>query len=115
MKPLDPRLLRLSRTARGFVVAAAGTGAVRTIATIAIAWGIAAAVTQVVDAVRAGVVPATFAGTLALLGGAFLLRAVASWATDDLAARAGARVKSELRAAVLRRAADRGPGWLAGK
>ncbi len=115
MKPLDPRLLRLSRTARGFVVAAAGTGAVRTIATIAIAWGIAAAVTQVVDAVRAGVVPATFAGTLALLGGAFLLRAVASWATDDLAARAGARVKSELRAAVLRRAADRGPGWLAGR
>ena len=115
MKPLDPRLLRLSRTARGFVVAAAGTGAVRTIATISIAWGIAAAVTQVVDAVRAGVVPATFAGTLALLGGAFLLRAVASWATDDLAARAGARVKSELRAAVLRRAADRGPGWLAGR
>ena len=115
MKPLDPRLLRLSRTARGFVVAAAGTGAVRTIATIAIAWGIAAAVTQVVDAVRGGVVPATFAGTLALLGGAFLLRAVASWATDDLAARAGARVKSELRAAVLRRAADRGPGWLAGR
>lgn len=115
MKPLDPRLLRLSRTARGFVVAAAGTGAVRTIATIAIAWGIAAAVTQVVDAVRAGVVPATFAGTLALLGGAFVLRAVASWATDDLAARAGARVKSELRAAVLRRAADRGPGWLAGR
>lgn len=70
MKPLDPRLLRLSRTARGFVVAAAGTGAVRTIATIAIAWAIAAAVTQVVDAVRAGAVPATFAGTLALLGGA---------------------------------------------
>ncbi|PZF66588.1 thiol reductant ABC exporter subunit CydD [Curtobacterium sp. MCPF17_047] len=115
MKPLDPRLLRLSRTARGFVVAAAGTGAVRTIATIAIAWAIAAAVTQVVDAVRAGAVPATFAGTLALLGGAFLLRAVAAWATDDLAARAGARVKSELRASVLRRAADRGPGWLAGR
>ncbi|PZE36609.1 MULTISPECIES: thiol reductant ABC exporter subunit CydD [unclassified Curtobacterium] len=115
MKPLDPRLLRLSRTARGFVVAAAGTGAVRTIATIAIAWGIAAAVTQVVDAVPAGAVPATFAGTLALLGGAFLLRAVAAWATDDLAARAGARVKSELRASVLRRAADRGPGWLAGR
>nr|WP_208385574.1 thiol reductant ABC exporter subunit CydD [Curtobacterium sp. WW7] len=108
-------MLRLSRTARGFVVAAAGTGAVRTIASIAIAWGIAAAVTQVVDAVRAGVVPTTFAGTLALLGGAFLLRAVAAWATDDLAARAGARVKSELRAAVLRRAADRGPGWLSGR
>jgi ATP-binding cassette subfamily C protein CydD len=115
VKPLDPRLLRLSRTARGFVAAAAGTGAVRTVATIAIAWGIAAAVTQVVDAVRVGVVPATFVGTLALLGGAFLLRAVAAWATDDLAARAGARVKSELRAAVLRRAADRGPGWLAGR
>jgi ATP-binding cassette subfamily C protein CydD len=115
MKPLDPRLLRLSRTARGFVLAAAGTGAVRTTATIGIAWGIAAAVTQVVDAVRSGQVPGTFPGTLALLGAAFLLRAVAAWATDDLAARAGARVKSELRAAVFRRAADRGPGWLAGR
>lgn len=115
MKPLDPRLLRLSRTARGFVLAAAGTGVVRTVATIGIAWGIAAAVTQVVDAVRAGVVPATFPGTLLLLGAAFLLRAVAAWSTDDLAARAGARVKSELRATVLRRAADRGPRWLAGR
>jgi ATP-binding cassette subfamily C protein CydD len=115
VKPLDPRLLRLSRTARGFVLAAAGTGAVRTIATIGIAWGIAAAVTQVVDATRAGSVPAAFPGTLGLLGAAFLLRALAAWATDDLAARAGARVKSELRAAVLRRAADRGPGWLAGR
>jgi ATP-binding cassette subfamily C protein CydD len=115
VKPLDPRLLRLSRTARGFVLAAAGTGAVRTVATIGIAWGIAAAVTQVVDAARAGIVPTTFPGTLALLGAAFLLRALAAWATDDLAARAGARVKSELRAAVLRRAADRGPGWLAGR
>jgi ATP-binding cassette subfamily C protein CydD len=115
VKPLDPRLLRLSRTARGFVVAAAGTGAVRTIATIGIAWGIAAAVTQVVDAVRTGLVPPTFAGTLALLAAAFVLRAVAAWATDDLAARAGARVKSELRATVLRRAADRGPAWLTGR
>ncbi|PZE80014.1 thiol reductant ABC exporter subunit CydD [Curtobacterium sp. MCBD17_032] len=115
MKPLDPRLLRLSRTARGFVLAAAGTGAVRTVATIGIAWGIAAAVTQVVDAVRVGQVPGTFPATLALLGAAFLLRAAAAWATDDLAARAGARVKSELRTAVLRRAADRGPGWLAGR
>ncbi|PYY50769.1 thiol reductant ABC exporter subunit CydD [Curtobacterium sp. MCBD17_023] len=115
MKPLDPRLLRLSRTARGFVLAAAGTGVVRTTATIGIAWGIAAAVTQVVDAVRDGQVPGTFPATLALLGAAFLLRALAAWATDDLAARAGARVKSELRAAVLRRAADRGPGWLAGR
>ncbi|QWS34780.1 thiol reductant ABC exporter subunit CydD [Curtobacterium aetherium] len=115
MKPLDPRLLRLSRTARGFVLAAAGTGAVRTVATIGIAWGIAAAVTQVVDAVRAGAVPATFPGTLLLLGAAFVLRAAAAWSTDDLAARAGARVKSELRATVLRRAADRGPGWLAGR
>ena len=113
MKPLDPRLLRLSRTARGFIVAAAGTGALRTLGTIAIAWGIAAAVTLGVDAVRAGVLPAASAPTLALLGGAFVVRAVAAWATDDLAARAAARVKSELRATVLARAAERGPSWLA--
>ncbi|UXN24649.1 thiol reductant ABC exporter subunit CydD [Curtobacterium flaccumfaciens] len=115
MKPLDPRLLRLSRTARGFIVAAAGTGVLRTLATIAIAWGIAAAVTLGVDAVRDGRVPAAFGQALALLGGAFVLRAVAAWATDDLAARAAATVKSEMRTTVLARAAERGPSWLAGR
>lgn len=113
MKPLDPRLLRLSRTARGFIVAAAGTGVLRTLATIAIAWGIAAAVTLGVDAVHDGSVPAAFTPALALLAGAFVVRAVAAWATDDLAARAAAKVKSELRATVLARAAERGPSWLA--
>lgn len=113
MKPLDPRLLRLSRTARGFIVAAAGTGALRALATVAIAWGIAAAVTLTVDAVRVGTLPDAVAPTLGLLGGAFVVRAVATWATDDLAARAAARVKSELRATVLARAAERGPTWLA--
>lgn len=115
MKPLDPRLLRLSRTARGFIVAAAGTGVLRTVATIAIAWGIAAAVTLGIDAVHVGRVPDAFGQALALLGGAFVLRAVAAWATDDLAARAAARVKSEMRTAVLARAAERGPSWLAGR
>lgn len=115
MKPLDPRLLRLSRTARGFIVAAAGTGVLRTVATIAIAWGIAAAVTLGIDAVHVGRVPGAFGQALALLGGAFVLRAVAAWATDDLAARAAAKVKSEMRTAVLARAAERGPSWLAGR
>ncbi|PZF01433.1 thiol reductant ABC exporter subunit CydD [Curtobacterium sp. MCLR17_040] len=115
MKPLDPRLLRLSRTARGFIVAAAGTGVLRTLATIAIAWGIAAAVTLGVDAVGDGTAPAAFGQALALLGGAFVLRAVAAWATDDLAARAAAKVKSEMRTTVLARAAERGPSWLAGR
>ncbi|MCS5493525.1 thiol reductant ABC exporter subunit CydD [Curtobacterium flaccumfaciens] len=115
MKPLDPRLLRLSRTARGFIVAAAGTGVLRTLATIAIAWGIAAAVTLGVDAVGDGTVPSAFGQALALLGGAFVLRAVAAWATDDLAARAAAKVKSEMRTTVLARAAERGPSWLAGR
>ncbi|TCU45563.1 thiol reductant ABC exporter subunit CydD [Curtobacterium sp. PhB146] len=115
MKPLDPRLLRLSRTARGFIVAAAGTGVLRTVATIAIAWGIAAAVTLGIDAVQDGRVPSAFGQALALLGGAFVLRAVAAWATDDLAARAAAKVKSEMRTTVLARAAERGPSWLAGR
>lgn len=115
MKPLDPRLLRLSRAARWSVVASAGTGLVRTLATIGVAWGIAAAVTLGVDAVRDGRLPETFVPTLALLAGAFVVRAVAAWATDDLAARAGATVKSELRATVLSRAAERGPSWLAAR
>ncbi|MDM7891553.1 thiol reductant ABC exporter subunit CydD [Curtobacterium caseinilyticum] len=113
MKPLDPRLLRLSRTARGSVLASAATGLVRTLATIGIAWGIATAVTLGVDAAREGRVPSALTPTLTLLAGAFVVRAVAAWATDDLAARAGATVKSELRATVLARAAERGPSWLA--
>ena len=115
MKPLDPRLLRLSRAARWSVVASAGTGLVRTLATIGVAWGIAAAVSLGVDAVRDGRLPEMFVPTLALLAGAFVVRAVAAWATDDLAARAGATVKSELRATVLARAAERGPSWLAAR
>ena len=120
MKPLDPRLLRLSRTARGFVLAAAGTGLLRTVATIAIAWGVAAAVTLGVDAVRGSgpttpELPAAFAPALGLLAVAFVVRAGAAWATDDLAARAAARVKSELRRTVLARAAERGPAWLAAR
>lgn len=115
MKPLDPRLLRLSRAARGSVVASAATGLVRTLATIGIAWGIATAVTLGVDAVHDGRVPAALTPTLALLAGAFVVRAVAAWATDDLAARAGATVKSELRTTVLAEAAERGPGWLAAR
>ncbi|WXF92526.1 thiol reductant ABC exporter subunit CydD [Curtobacterium flaccumfaciens pv. flaccumfaciens] len=77
--------------------------------------GIAAAVTLGVDAVGDGTVPAAFGQALALLGGAFVLRAVAAWATDDLAARAAAKVKSEMRTTVLARAAERGPSWLAGR
>ena len=116
MKPLDPRLLRLSRSARGFIAAAAATGLLRTVATVAIAWGIAAAVTEVVDAVHhGGVVPGAFVPTLWLLGGAVALRAVAAWATDDLAGRAAATVKRELRRTVLARAAERGPTWLAAR
>lgn len=115
MKPLDPRLLRLSRAARWSVVASAATGLVRTLATIGVAWGIATAVTLGVDAVRDGRLPEGFVPTLALLSGAFVVRAVAAWATDDLAARAGATVKSELRATVLARAAERGPSWLAAR
>jgi len=120
VKPLDPRLLRLSRTARGFVLAAAGTGLLRTVATISIAWGVAAAVTLGVDAVRGSgpttpELPAAFAPALGLLAVAFVVRAAAAWATDDLAARAAARVKSELRRTVLARAAERGPAWLAAR
>ena len=92
MRPLDPRLLRLSRTARGSVLASAATGLVRTLATVGIAWGIATAVTLVVDAVHDGRVPTTLTPMLAVLAGAVVLRAVAAWATDDLAARAGATV-----------------------
>jgi ATP-binding cassette, subfamily C, bacterial CydD len=113
MKPLDPRLLLASRSARLFLAAAVATGVVRTAATIAIAWGIAAAITEAIDADHIDGLADRIAPTLVLLALAFAVRAAAAWATDDLAARAAARVKGELRRAVLERAAERGPSWLA--
>lgn len=51
-------------------------------------------------------------GSLWLLAGAVVARAVLAWATETVAARAAAGAKEELRAAVLDRALGLGPAWI---
>ncbi|MER5261365.1 thiol reductant ABC exporter subunit CydD [Actinosynnema sp. NPDC002837] len=51
-------------------------------------------------------------GSLWVLAGAVVARAVLAWATETVAARAAAGAKEELRAAVLDRALGLGPSWI---
>ncbi|PSL55469.1 ATP-binding cassette subfamily C protein CydCD [Saccharothrix carnea] len=51
-------------------------------------------------------------GSLWVLAGAVVVRAVLAWATESVAARAAAGAKEELRAAVLDRALGLGPSWI---
>ncbi|ONI82043.1 glutathione/cysteine ABC transporter permease/ATP-binding protein [Saccharothrix sp. ALI-22-I] len=51
-------------------------------------------------------------GSLWVLAGAVVVRAVLAWVTESVAARAAAGAKEELRAAVLDRALGLGPSWI---
>jgi thiol reductant ABC exporter CydD subunit len=106
MRPLDPRLLRLSRPARRYLTLTVAVGLATAGLVLVQAWTVATAVA------RAQLGPADLSDLrtpLAVLLGAVLLRAALSGVQETAGHRAGARVKSHLRAAVLARAAQ--PGW----
>jgi ATP-binding cassette subfamily C protein CydCD len=109
MKPVDPRLLRHARATRGFLAASVLLGLAG--ALLLVAQGVLLA-GLVVDAfqqhrgVHALLTPLVL---LALVGAG---RALVAWLTELAAHRAGAAVKSQLRAALLERATALGPGWL---
>jgi ATP-binding cassette subfamily C protein CydD len=123
MKPLDPRLLRYARSARGVLGFGGLLGVVRTLAVIAWCWCLAQAITALVlpmlgDSGRIGdhaaspdAVPWLLAGALAAL----LVRSAASWGMDLLAARGAVRVKAQLRSAALDAVDARSPEWLASR
>jgi ATP-binding cassette subfamily C protein CydD len=113
MKPLDPRLLRHARAARGVLLLGALLGLLRTAAILAWSWCLAQALTTAVLPVLGGAggaagriaegafaadrLPLLVAGALAAL----CVRSAASWAMDTVAARGAVRVKAQLRAAAL--------------
>ncbi|MWB98684.1 thiol reductant ABC exporter subunit CydD [Agromyces seonyuensis] len=124
MKPLDPRLVRRSRAARGFLLIGAALALVQALATIALAFSIAVLVAGFVGEVRVlppgGILAPVpeWAGAVDVVGAAWMLaaaavvRAGAGWAWE-VAGRAGAsRVKAELRQDLLAALADRAPGAL---
>lgn len=113
MKPLDPRLLRYAHSARVVLAIGGLLGALRTLAIIAWCWCLAQALTTLVLPVLGGMggaagrvsegaypassLPALLAGATA----AVLVRSLASWGMDVVAARGAVQVKAQLRTAAL--------------
>ncbi|WP_449277475.1 thiol reductant ABC exporter subunit CydD [Leucobacter sp. GX24907] len=125
MKPLDPRLLRYARAARGVLLVGAGLGLLRTAAILAWCWCIAQALAALVLPVLGGLggaagrvsegaaaqdqLPMLLAGAVA----AIVVRSLSSWGMDVVAARGAIRAKAQLRAQALDRVDGRSPEWAA--
>ncbi|MBP2458234.1 ATP-binding cassette subfamily C protein CydD [Clavibacter michiganensis] len=111
MKPLDPRLLRHSASARAMLATGALVGVVQTVALVAFCWSL----TQLVVRAIGGADAAALAPVLALAVGSAVVRGAAAWLLDVTGARGAARVTAELRRRALRAIADLGPAWTAGR
>src|SRR5208283_4452725 len=106
--PVDPRLLRYARAARGYLVLTVALGLAGTALILAQAGLLAHALAT---AAR-GEVGGALAGTLIALLIVVLMRAAVSYGGEVTALRAAATVKSQLRSALTARALRLGPGWL---
>lgn len=111
MRPLDPRLLRYAVGARRFLLLGALLGLAQTLVVIAFAWLLSRSIVLAIEGSALG----ELAGTIGALAAVVVVRAVLIWLLEVSAARGAASVKSELRSRALRRLAERGPGWLAGR
>ncbi|ALD12750.1 thiol reductant ABC exporter subunit CydD [Clavibacter capsici] len=111
MKPLDPRLLRHSASARAMLAAGAAVGVVQTLALVAFCWSL----TQLVVRAIGGADAAALGPVLALVVGSAVLRGLAAWLLDVTGARGAARVTAELRRRALQAIADLGPRWTASR
>jgi len=104
--PIDPRLWRYATASRSFFVVIALLSILQTAAIVGFAFFTTRAI---VDAIAGEDVT----GTLLALAGVVLARSVLSFLRERVAARASARVESQLRDAVLDAVARLGPGWTA--
>ncbi|HEY2288029.1 MAG TPA: thiol reductant ABC exporter subunit CydD [Streptosporangiaceae bacterium] len=109
-RPLDPRLLRHARAARGYLAAAVVLGLAGTGLILAQAGLLA----RVLAGAAAGTGIAALRGPLIALGLVLLARAAVSYGGEVAALRAAATVKSQLRRGLIGRALALGPAWLAG-
>ncbi|MGX5772921.1 thiol reductant ABC exporter subunit CydD [Microbacterium trichothecenolyticum] len=107
-KPVDPRLLRYASASRGFFVAIAAIAAAQTAVIVAFAWLLTRAITGAID----GTPWSELSPALGALAVVIVLRAVLLWAREAVAARAGARVQGQLRAALVEAVGVLGPEWL---
>ncbi|MFD6091384.1 thiol reductant ABC exporter subunit CydD [Oerskovia sp. NPDC060338] len=110
MKPLDPRLLRQARAARGYVVLTAVLGLVTAGLVVAQALLIASVLAPAIQ----GDLSLTDVGTpLTLLAAVVVVRAGVAWAQERFALKAATKTVAELREQVVSHAVALGPRWLA--
>jgi thiol reductant ABC exporter CydD subunit len=109
VKPLDPRLLRYSAAARGYLAVTVILGLVVT-GLILIQ---ASLLARLLAGAATGTGVAVLAGAAGLLVAVLLGRAAASYGGEVTALRAAAAVKSQLRRRLTEHALRLGPSWLA--
>ena len=98
MRPFDPRLLRYSRSSRGFIFLSAMIAGVTTIATIAVAFELS----HLVVAIFQREAPITsMRSTIASLAIAFLIKSISTGLSQKVATAYSNRIRTELRASVL--------------
>ncbi|GGI48410.1 thiol reductant ABC exporter CydD subunit [Agromyces flavus] len=102
MRPLDPRLLRRSRAARGFLAAGAVLALLQAGAIVAFAWALATLVVGFIEGGAAlAAVPGGAQALVAVLLVAATVRGLAGWSWEWLGSAGAMRVKSELRDELL--------------
>jgi ATP-binding cassette subfamily C protein CydD len=109
VKPLDPRLLRYSAAARGYLAVTVGLG----LAATGLILIQASLLAHVLASAATGTGGTVLAGTLVALLAVLLARAAASYGGETTALRAAAAVKSQLRRRLADHALRLGPSWLA--
>src|SRR6266568_2805599 len=108
MRPVDPRLLRHARAARGYLVVTAALGVVATGMVIAQAEVLA----RLLAGAARGTGPAALSAALIALLAVVAVRAAAAYGGEVAALRAAATVKSQLRRSLAAHLQRLGPGWL---
>jgi ATP-binding cassette, subfamily C, bacterial CydD len=111
MRPVDPRLLRYARAARGYLACTVGLGAAGTALILAQAGLLAHALA----AAARGTGADALSGTLLALLAVVAARAAVTYGGEVTALRAAAAVKAQLRRALTARALRLGPLWLGGQ
>jgi len=111
VRPVDPRLLRQGRAARGYLAVTVGLGAGGTVLILLQAGLLATALAGAARGIGIG----ALAGTLAWLGVVLAGRAAAAAGGEAAALRAAAEVKSGLRRRLTAHALRLGPAWLGGQ
>ena len=110
MRPLDPRLLRYSAAARGYLAVTVGLG----LAATALILLQASLLAHVLAAAATGTGVSVLAGSLGLLAIVLAARAAAGYGGEVTALRAAAAVKSQLRRRLTDHVLKLGPAWLTG-